>query len=67
LHLDGLADVADALGSGKAPQPARAIMKDPSVGAFGVMTLVLVLVLQVVALGSVMSRQPRRSRWSSPQ
>lgn len=53
LHLDGLADVADALGSGTAPQRARAIMKDPSVGAFGVMTLVLVLVLQVVALGSV--------------
>lgn len=52
LHLDGLADVADALGSGAEPQRARAVMKDPSVGAFAVMTLVLVLVLQVVALGS---------------
>ncbi len=53
LHLDGLADVADALGSGAAPEQARAIMKDASVGAFGAMTLVLVLVVQVVALGSV--------------
>ncbi len=52
LHLDGLADVADALGSAAGPQRARAVMKDPSVGAFGVMTLVLVLVVQVVALGS---------------
>jgi adenosylcobinamide-GDP ribazoletransferase len=53
LHLDGLADVADGLGSAASPNRARAIMKDPSVGAFGVMSVVLVVLTQVVALGSI--------------
>ena len=43
LHLDGLADTADGLGSGKPAEDALRIMKQSDVGPFGVLTLVLVL------------------------
>ncbi|MGY3201214.1 adenosylcobinamide-GDP ribazoletransferase [Streptomyces sp. TE5632] len=50
LHLDGLADVADGLGSGKPAEDALRIMKQSDIGPFGVLTLVLVLLAQVAAL-----------------
>jgi adenosylcobinamide-GDP ribazoletransferase len=50
LHLDGLADTADGLGPLGDRGRALAAMKQPDVGAFGVVTLVLVLLLQVTAL-----------------
>ncbi len=50
LHLDGLADFADALGSGRPADQALDIMKRSDIGPFGVVTLVLVLLLQVSAL-----------------
>ncbi|MEU4875798.1 adenosylcobinamide-GDP ribazoletransferase [Streptomyces sp. NPDC021608] len=50
LHLDGLADTADGLGSGKAAEDALRIMKQSDIGPFGVLTLVLVLLAQVAAL-----------------
>ncbi|MFJ3693194.1 adenosylcobinamide-GDP ribazoletransferase [Streptomyces sp. NPDC090052] len=50
LHLDGLADVADGLGSGKPADDALRIMKQSDIGPFGVVTLVLVLLAQVAAL-----------------
>ena len=46
LHLDGLADTADGLGGGRTPEEALTIMKDSRVGAFGVISLVLALVLK---------------------
>ncbi|MEV0229150.1 adenosylcobinamide-GDP ribazoletransferase [Nonomuraea sp. NPDC050786] len=49
LHLDGLADLADGLGSGKPAAEALDIMKKSDIGPFGVMTLVLTLLIQVVA------------------
>jgi adenosylcobinamide-GDP ribazoletransferase len=52
LHLDGLADTADALGSGQPPQRALEIMKQSDIGPFGVITLVLVLLAQVAALAA---------------
>jgi len=51
LHLDGLADTADGLASGAPPDEALRIMKAPDIGPFGVVTLVLVLLAQVAALG----------------
>lgn len=39
IHMDGLADVADALGSHAAPQRKREILKDSHIGAFGVMAI----------------------------
>ncbi|MEU5212331.1 adenosylcobinamide-GDP ribazoletransferase [Streptomyces sp. NPDC020742] len=50
LHLDGLADTADGLGSGKPAADALRIMKQSDIGPFGVITLLLVLLAQVAAL-----------------
>jgi len=50
LHLDGLADLADGLGSYRDPDGTRAVMKSPEVGPLGLVTVVLVLLVQVAAL-----------------
>ena len=50
LHLDGLADLADGLGSRRPAAEALAIMKRSDIGPFGVVTLVLTLGIQVAAL-----------------
>jgi adenosylcobinamide-GDP ribazoletransferase len=50
LHLDGLADLADGLGSGKPAPEALDIMRRSDIGPFGVITLVLALIIQVAAL-----------------
>jgi adenosylcobinamide-GDP ribazoletransferase len=50
LHLDGLADLADGLGSGRPAAAALDIMKRSDLGPFGAMTLVLILLIQVTAL-----------------
>ncbi len=50
LHLDGLADLADGLGSGKPAGQALEVMKRSDIGPFGVITLVFTLLVQVAAL-----------------
>jgi adenosylcobinamide-GDP ribazoletransferase len=50
LHLDGLADTADGLGSGKPAADALRIMKQSDIGPFGVITLLFVLLAHVAAL-----------------
>ncbi len=50
LHLDGLADLADGLASGKAAPAALDIMRRSDIGPLGTVTLVLTLLLQVAAL-----------------
>ncbi|MEV0369384.1 adenosylcobinamide-GDP ribazoletransferase [Streptomyces sp. NPDC050636] len=50
LHLDGLADTADGLGSGKPAEDALRIMKQSDIGPFGVITLLFTLLAQVAAL-----------------
>ena len=50
LHLDGLADLADGLGSGLPAARALDIMRRSDIGPFGIVTLVLTLVIQVGAL-----------------
>ncbi|MFE7318858.1 adenosylcobinamide-GDP ribazoletransferase [Streptomyces sp. NPDC057555] len=53
LHLDGLADTADGLGSGKPAQEALRIMKRSDIGPFGVITLLFALLAQVAALSGL--------------
>jgi adenosylcobinamide-GDP ribazoletransferase len=50
LHLDGLADLADGLGSGQPAARALDIMRRSDTGPFGIVTIVLTLVIQVGAL-----------------
>jgi len=50
LHLDGLADLADGLGSGRPAAEALEIMRKSDIGPFGVVTLVLTALIQVAAL-----------------
>ncbi|GAA1856697.1 adenosylcobinamide-GDP ribazoletransferase [Asanoa iriomotensis] len=53
LHLDGLADTVDGLGSYKSGPAALEIMKRPDIGPFGVAALVVAVLLQAAALGSL--------------
>ena len=50
LHLDGLADTADALGSGKPAEKALEIARRGDVGPFGVVTILAALLIEVAAL-----------------
>ncbi|MBI0300371.1 adenosylcobinamide-GDP ribazoletransferase [Streptomyces sp. PRKS01-29] len=53
LHLDGLADTADGLGSGKPAEDALRVMKRSDIGPFGVIALLFVLLGQVAALAEI--------------
>ncbi len=55
LHLDGLADTADGLGSGYDRDRALAVMRSGDVGPMGAATLVLVLLGQAAALSTLVS------------
>jgi len=57
LHVDGLADVTDALGAGRTRERRLEIMKDPHTGAFGVIAIASDLLLKGVALGHLASLQ----------
>jgi adenosylcobinamide-GDP ribazoletransferase len=56
MHLDGLADTADGLGSGRGPEAALTVMRRGDVGPFGVVAVVLALVLQTSALSTLVAR-----------
>lgn len=56
LHLDGLADTVDGLGSGRAAAGALEIMRRGDVGPMGVVALLLVLGGQAVAASALVAR-----------
>lgn len=58
LHLDGLADTVDGLGSGRDRQRALEIMRRGDVGPMGVVALVLVLGVQAVTAGALTASWP---------
>jgi adenosylcobinamide-GDP ribazoletransferase len=53
LHVDGLADSADGLLPQLPRERRLAIMAEPTVGAYGVATVVVVLLMRTAALGSL--------------
>ncbi|MQA93182.1 MAG: adenosylcobinamide-GDP ribazoletransferase [Streptosporangiales bacterium] len=53
LHLDGLADVADGLGSARPPAQALEIMKRSDIGPFGVAAMLFVVLIQVAAVAEL--------------
>lgn len=57
LHLDGLADVFDALGGGRGSRERMfTILDDPRTGAHGAAALALVLIAKVSAVGALVER-----------
>ncbi len=51
LHLDGLADLADALGAARGkPERFLEVLKDPHLGSFGVIALGLMLLAKLLLL-----------------
>lgn len=56
LHLDGLTDTADGFASMRRGVEALQVMRDPGVGALGVVSLLLVLALQSVTVAVVLER-----------
>ena len=55
LHLDALADTADALAGGSRER-ALEIMRDPRIGAYGAIALTLDLLLKTAALSALLER-----------
>jgi adenosylcobinamide-GDP ribazoletransferase len=57
LHLDGVADAADGLFGGRDIARRLEVMRDPRVGSFGLVAVILVMVGDVAALASLSPAQ----------
>ena len=53
LHEDGLADLADGCGGGRTRADKLAIMRDPRLGTFGALALILALLARTAALAAL--------------
>jgi adenosylcobinamide-GDP ribazoletransferase len=57
LHLDGLADCGDGLLSPAKPEHRLEIMKDPRLGSFGGISLILFLLLKLFSVDAISQNQ----------
>jgi adenosylcobinamide-GDP ribazoletransferase len=72
IHLDGLADTADGFGGGRGREDVLRIMRDPRIGSYGAVALVLVIGMKLTALAALLDRgalqfvvvAPAVSRWT---
>lgn len=54
LHIDGLGDVADALAAAhRTPERFLEVLRDPHIGAFGAIAIVLLLMAKLVLLAEI--------------
>jgi adenosylcobinamide-GDP ribazoletransferase len=59
LHLDGLGDVADALAAAhRSPERFLEVLRDPHIGAFGVMAIAIQLIAKLVLVAELASAPP---------
>jgi adenosylcobinamide-GDP ribazoletransferase len=74
LHLDGLGDVADALGAAhRRPDRFLEVLKDPHMGVFGVVSVLVQLIAKLVLLAELAPHHaslglvlvPAWARWGS--
>lgn len=74
MHFDGLADTADGFGGGHTPDHALRIMRDPALGSYGAVALMLVLLLKVAAIAALIGAKraipalflaPALGRWAA--
>jgi adenosylcobinamide-GDP ribazoletransferase len=61
FHLDGLSDMVDGFGGGWTKERVLSIMKDSHAGAFGAISIGLLLIVKVAALTSLLERSPTSS------
>jgi cobalamin 5'-phosphate synthase/cobalamin synthase len=73
IHLDGLADTADGFGGGRTRDDVLRIMRDPAIGSYGAVALVMVIATKATALATLLDRHtalpwivtaPALSRWT---
>ncbi len=72
VHLDGLADTADALGAGRDRERALEILRDSRVGTFGASAIFFDLTLKILALSTLAGNRrvaallvaPMLARWA---
>ena len=55
LHEDGLADLADGFGGGGAREQKLEIMRDSRIGAYGMLTLAVIVVAKIAALAAIVA------------
>jgi adenosylcobinamide-GDP ribazoletransferase len=66
LHLDGLADTADALGARSDRARALDILRDSRIGTFGTLALIFVIGLKIAALASAGGANRYAALYSAP-
>ena len=66
LHLDGVADTADALGAGADRTRALAILRDSRIGSFGTIALIFVIGLKVAALAGTHGAHRYAALYAAP-
>lgn len=65
LHHDGLADVADALGSGKRGEEFRKILKDSRIGSFGALALIFYFLFGMTLISRILEINiTQKNYWS---